>query len=105
MKTEVWFDCVDGNFNSIKFDNPGDATTLRIPHMGSKVGIWQIDEMEGTDNYVLHYVVDVRHYIVPVGGKWKQEIHVMCSANYQPLSQRQARPRQRISLPEDNLRH
>ena len=105
MKTAVWFDDVDGRFETLKFENPGDALAIRIPHMGSKVGIWQtkeMKEMEG-NHYALHYVVDVRHYVVQQGSKWLQEIHVLCSSDYRPLSTRRTQTRERITLP-DGLR-
>jgi RecA/RadA recombinase len=82
VKTEIWFDCVDDDRPSIVVkDNATDTALIVIPAIGEKVGIWQDELTEGTNTYILHYVVDVRHYIrsVPVVFGWEQEIHVMLS--------------------------
>lgn len=80
MKTEVWFENVDGEFPSLVFnDGNSDPAVIVIPAIGEKVGIWQDEPSLGDDVYRLHYVVDVRHYVTVKEGEWTQEIHVMAS--------------------------
>jgi hypothetical protein len=77
IKTDIWFDCVDGGFESLVFRSDEVETgVIVIPAIGEKVGIWQDSDMP-ENAVLLHFVVDVRYFISPE----LQDIHVLCSRN------------------------
>lgn len=65
---KVWIDFQDDERDAVS------VVVHAVPRIGEKVGVRQTEAMLGTDNFLLDYVVDVRHYMVPV-----QEIRVLTS--------------------------
>lgn len=65
---KVWIDFQDTDDASIEVE------VQTCPQIGQKVGARHPEGMEGTDTFVLEFVVDVRHYVVPT-----HEIRVLVS--------------------------
>ncbi|MET0601835.1 MAG: hypothetical protein ABW167_07585 [Baekduia sp.] len=57
---KVWIDFQDDDRDAVS------VVVHAIPRIGEKVGMRQSEAMLGTQDFLLDYVVDVRHFMVPV---------------------------------------